>query len=357
MNIVKKEVFFPVEAEDLSLLEFQTFEEVKPYWQDLNQNYKANELALDWKANKLIWDNFYRKRGSKLKIIVGFLNRQCVGIFPLFWIEKDPTEPSGWYLSEDFIISREYFCHPSTIHSFIDFLPPHSSDDMSCFYSPVHHERFSRASGGVVELRDSQEEYLQSLKKKSRHTLKRTLEMNSDLAVQIDFKIRWNEIQRILKSQINNWMRKAELIDHDYFIYSSNKIKTDLLLLSRAQEMGKLIALYFYLEGNLISANFAALRETDRIDDYLCLRDCGGEHSWRGLGIFAILKNMEVSRSLGIRYYDFSSCLKDYKKKFINIESSFYFLHYSGGRVQKNPEVTPGNERFECATFDQVTNG
>lgn len=357
MNASQGQILCRNEAQEFFVCEFQTFEDIRSHWLELNRSYKANELALDWEANKLIWDSFYKKRKAGLKFTAGFQKGRCVGIFPLFWIEKDPTEPPGWYLSDDFIISREYFCYPDKIHLFADHLSPHSSDDLSCFYTPLVSDRFSLAPGGVVELKQSQDEYLQSLKKKSRHTFRRTLDMNSDLTVQVDCQIRWREIRTVLKSQIDNWMKKAESVSVDYFFYSRDKIRTDLLLMSRAQAMGKLIALYFYCGRNLIAANFAVRRENDRIDDYICLRDCREEYARRGLGIFAILKNMEVCRNLGIRYYDLSACLKDYKRKFINVDSFFYFLPRTGEDAGRPLPARTGIEPSEAAVGDHPFHG
>ncbi|MFH2041106.1 MAG: hypothetical protein ABIJ35_01150, partial [Acidobacteriota bacterium] len=109
-----------------------------------------------------------------------------------------------------------------------------------------------------------------------------------------------------------------------------------------------LISHYFYEGDCLIAANFAVRRENDRVDDYLCLRDCGEKQAWRGLGIYAILFNMEFSRSLGIRWYDLSACVREYKRKFINMESSFIY--------RESPEYFLRCEVFESAEDDPDRN-
>ncbi|MBN1273360.1 MAG: hypothetical protein JXB26_13920 [Candidatus Aminicenantes bacterium] len=180
----------------------------------------------------------------------------------------------------------------------------------------------------MIDLKENQDEYFQSLRKKSRHNLKRTLQINNDIRVERDHRVRWEEIKKILKIQLDYWLTKNGSTDKSYYRYSRDKISSTLILMDRASEMGKLIALYFYQDKKLIAANFSVRRENNRVDDYLCLRDCREEQNWRGLGILAILKNMEICRSLGIRYYDLSSCISEYKKKFLNMESSYFYLDY-----------------------------
>lgn len=314
--------------EVLKILTFDSYDEAKPFWLELNQSYKSNELTVDWAAHKLIWDHFYKGRGFKLNIIVGVENENCIGIFPLIAGDSNENSMPYWSLSEDFIIAREYFCPPDKIHKFAEYLPSHFSDDMSCFYIPEKTQYFCRAIGGVIDVKSSQEEYFQTLKKKARHTLKRTYKINADIEVVADSKIHWDKIQGVLKHQIDYWQKKNGLTIQEDFNYSRDKIYTDLMLMGRAEEMGKLISLYFYLKGELVATNFSVRREQIRVDDYLCLRNCQEEFSWRGLGIFAILKNIEHCRNLGICYYDLSSCLTDYKKKFLNTAIYYYFFPY-----------------------------
>ena len=244
-------------------------------------------------------------------------------------------------LSDDFIIAREYFCLPERLTQILGLLPPHYCDDLSCFYQPPHLEVFASAPGGVVDLKESEGEYLQSLKKKSRHTLRHTLAVNADLRVESDTRMRWDDIQEILKHQLDYWVQKNGIISSTYAEYSRDKITTDLILMERAEEMGRLIAHYYYDGGTLLAANFAVRREEDRVDDYLCLRDCRDAQGWRGLGIFAILTNMNFCRSQGIRWYDLSACVKDYKRKFMNQESRYYFKSYPEYplRSEKTEEV------------------
>jgi hypothetical protein len=308
----------------VELYKFYSYKEVKPFWEKLNRSYKSNELTVDWTAHKIIWDNFYARRNSRLMIVVGMSRGKCIGIFP--FISEGLLDPPIWSISEDFIIGQEYFCHPSKIHLFRNLLPEHMNDDMSCFYTPSHSEFFCHTPGGVVDLKDSQQEYFRSLSKKYRHSLNWVLNQNVDIEVRVDHRLHPEEIQGILSSQLDYWLKKnGDKFEGDKF-YSRDKINTDLKLMQLAQEMGKLVALYFYLDGELVAANFSVTRENDRIDDYLCLRNCQEEFAHRSLGFLAILKNMEYCRTLGIRYYDLSSCMADYKKKFINTNFFYYYL-------------------------------
>ena len=332
----------------LEVAVYTSYEAVKPYWEEINRTYKGGELTLDWEAHSLIWESFYKKRGEELRIFVGVEEGHCIGIIPLIRVDNDPVDPPRWTFSDDFIISREYLCSAENAGRMLACLPPHFSDDLSCFYQPVGDEFFSRAPGGVVDLKESEEEYLQSLRKKARHTLRRTRTLNTDLFVESDNRIRWAEIQDIFLSQTDYWIHKNMVITPAYADYSRDKLVVDLLLMGRAETMGKLISHYFYEGDCLIGANFAVRRENDRVDDYLCLRDCGVKQAWRGLGIYAILFNMEFCRSQGIRWYDLSACVREYKRKFINMESSFIYREY--------PEYSLRCEVFESAEDDPDRN-
>ena len=64
--------------------------------------------------------------------------------------------------------------------------------------------------------------------------------------------------------------------------------------------------------------------------------------------IYAILFNMEFCRSQGIRWYDLSACVREYKRKFINMESSFIYREY--------PEYSLRCEVFESTEDDPDRN-
>jgi hypothetical protein len=332
--------------EELCLSEFSSLEEVRPFWEELNRTYKEGELTLDWKSHALIYDNFYREQGVALKIFIVFEGKRCIGIFPMMWLDNDPIDPPRLTLSDDFIIAREYFCPPEKLQLAMQYLPPHYVDDLSCFYQPEETDLFSRSPGGIVDLMDSEEAYLQSLRKKARHTLKRTLNLNADLKTEFDTYVRHEEIQNVLKHQLDYWIQKNSVISSAYVEYSRKKVVTDLILMDRAAEMGKLIAHYYYDGETLVAANFSVRREKDRVDDYLCLRDCREQQGWRGLGIFAILTNMNFCRREGIRWYDLSACVKDYKKKFMNRESFFYFRAYPEYPINRDPGLDEGEVSY-----------
>jgi hypothetical protein len=314
----------------MKILSLSSYDDVKPFWMELSQTYKNGELSLDWKANKLIWDYFYKNRNFQLNIIVGIQDGCCIGIFPLLFGDHDMNSIPFWSFNDDFIISKEYFCPPEDVHRFLEHLPPHLCDDISCFYIPEKQQYFSRTVRGLVDTKPSQEEYFQSVKKKYRHDFRRTWKMNADVNVVADNRLREDKIRYLLKQYLDYWRQKNGSVSENYIRYSSDKILTDLLLMRRAEELGRLIVLYFYLEEQLVAANFSVRREGDRVDDYLCLRNSQEHLSSRGLGIFAILRNIEHCRQNGIKYYDLSSCLGDYKRKFVNMQTFFYFIVNSG---------------------------
>ncbi|MGB3862945.1 MAG: GNAT family N-acetyltransferase [Candidatus Aminicenantaceae bacterium] len=314
----------------MKILNLNSYDDARLFWMELSRNYKNGELTLDWTANKLIWDQFYRNRNFLLNIIVGIQDGCCTGIFPLIFGDHDMNGIPYWSFNDDFIISKEYFCPPEEIHRFLKHLPPHLCDDLSCFYVPEKTHHFYRAARGLVDMKPSQEEYFQSLKKKYRHDMRRTWKKNEDVEVFADNRLHEDKIKAVLECHLDYWRQKNGAVSEEYISYSRDKILTDLLLLRRAEELGKLIALYFYLEGELVAANFSIQREQDRVDDYLCLRNSRDHFSSRGLGFFAILKNMEHCRQMGIKYYDLSSCLNDYKRKFVNMLTFSYLMPFDG---------------------------
>jgi hypothetical protein len=303
----------------IRILELASYEDAAPYWADLERTYRSGELTLDLTAHRIVWDGFYRERGAVLRILAALDGGSCVGIFPLLHTADDA--PGSWTFTDDFLIAREYFCPPDRIHEVLPLLPPHLADDLSCFYEPTVAEGFVRVPGAIIELHESREAYLASLAKKARQQLRHNWQANADLSVEVDGRVRHEEIGALTARYLEYWTAKCGG-DPARVAYSTDKVRTDLALMDRASQMRKLVALYLRLDGALVAANFAVLREDDRVDDYLCLRDAS--HGQRGLGIYAVLRNMEECRARGVRYYDLSAWITEYKKKFLNADRSFH---------------------------------
>lgn len=334
----------PPSPADLHLLHLTSFELVAPYWEELSRTYKGGELVLDLAAHALIWERFHAPRDHELLFVVALQGRRCVGIFPLHRSSADPFCTSHWSLSDDVFIAREYFCPPAVLPLVADLLPPHAAEDMSCFYTPAAPDRFVRSPGGVVDLGASEEAYLAGLRHGPRQHLRRTLRANADLRVDNDIRVRSDELADLWRVHLDRWGNKRDGLDPAYSAYCRDKSQADLALMGRAAEMGRLLALYLYLGDELVAANFSVRREHDRVDDYLCVRN-GAEHlAHRGLGIFAILQNMELCRQLGVRFYDLSSCRAPYKQKFDNMRSEYYSLTYPGIPTERGqaPPPPPG---------------
>jgi len=305
----------------LTVRELETYHDALPYWRELEQVYRSGELTFDLEAHRIIWEGFYRARGAALKIVAVLDGGRCIGLFPLLHTNEDAR--GSWTFTDDFLIAREYFCPPARIHEVLPLLPPHLADDLSCFYVPRVADGFVRVPGAVIDLRESREAYLGSLAKKPRQQLRRTWEANADLRVEEDSRVRREVIGPLVERYLDYWKSKSGG-DAGRVAYSRDKVATDLTLMERAAALGKLVALYFSLNGELVAANFAALRERDRVDDYLCLRNAADELAARGIGIYAVLRNMESCRARGVRYYDLSAWVTEYKRKFLNAERFFY---------------------------------
>jgi hypothetical protein len=303
---------------------FSGWPDVRPYWEELNRTYKAGELALDLRAHEIIWDRFLGPRGYELQIHVVLEGDRCVGIFPMSRSHVDPFGTPFWSLSDDFVIAREYFCPEERIHEAIELLPPHFSDDMSCFYRPADTGRFQEGLGGVIDLKGSREVYLASLRGSARRDLLQTFRRNADLRIEVDSRVEAGEIAPLLEKYLRYRMRRCGDSRPGYYEYSRDKILCDLALMERAEEMSRLVALYLRLDDELVAANFSVRREADRVDDYLCIRTDDAVHAKRGLGIFAILANMDLCRSMGVRFYDMSASGAAYKTKFANSVRTYY---------------------------------
>jgi hypothetical protein len=142
--------------------------------------------------------------------------------------------------------------------------------------------------------------------------------LNQDLEVVADHMVREALVADLREKYIDYWIKKVQQRPKSDTEDSRTKIEMDFAVFQRAEEMGKLVALYIFHESKLIAANFAVLREHNRVDDYLCLRDTDRVYSKRRLGILAIIKNMQFCRWLGVRYYDLSDFRAAYKDGFIN---------------------------------------
>ncbi len=328
----------PPDAEPpLRVLRFSRWPEVRPFWEELNRTYKGGELALDYRAHELIWERFLEPRGYDLEVHVVLEGDRCIGIFPLSRSLRDPFGTTFWSLSDDFIIAREYFCPEDRIHRVIERIPPHFADDMSCFYRPADATGFQEEPGGVIDVKESREAYLASLRGSARRDFLHTYRMNADVCIETDTRVRSVELAPLLERYLEYRKKVSRDSGAAHFEYSRDKVLCDLALMQRAEEMSRLVALYFRLNGEFVAANFSVLRETDRVDDYLCVRTDEAAHAKRGLGIFAILANMDVCRGLGVRFYDMSANRASYKTKFANITMSYLFRRHE---VDGLPEST-----------------
>jgi CelD/BcsL family acetyltransferase involved in cellulose biosynthesis len=308
-----------------------TYEQARSCWEELARRRGSGELCLDWQAHRIIWECFYAPRGAELRVYVALQTGRPVGVVPLLRTLEDRERGGPWIFTDDFLLAREYFCEPSLLPRLLPLLPEHLADDLSCFQVPPPQSRdcFEACAGAIAELRESQDDYLASLSGRHRRQLRSVWERNRDLAVELDHRVRREQIGELLEAYLGYW-RERFPGEEQRQAYSRDKVRTDLALMERAAEMGRLLALYFRLEGRLVAANFAVLHGQDRLDDYLCLRE--PREQTRGLGNFAILANMEEARKAGVRWYDLSAILSDYKRRFLNTQAVFYRWRYAGRR-------------------------
>jgi hypothetical protein len=305
-----------------------TYEQARPYWEKLACSMPSEELCRDWQAHRIIWESFYAPRGAELRVHVAQEAGRLAGIVPLLLTREDREHGGPWTFTDDFLLAREYFCEPSLLPRLLPLLPEHLADDLSCFAAPAPetYGLFEACPGAIAAMGESREAYFASLPGRHRRQLRAVWERNRDLAVEPDRRVRREQIGELLEAYLEHW-RERFPGQAERQAYSRDKVATDLALLERAAEMGRLLALYFRLDGRLVAANFSVFHGRDRLDDYLCLRDPGEQA--RGLGIFAILANMEEARKAGVRWYDLSAILSDYKRRFLNTRAVFYRWRYS----------------------------
>jgi hypothetical protein len=311
----------------MEILILSSYEEAFPYWQRLAGGCRAAELCLDWQAHRIVWESFYAPRGAQLRVYVALEAGRPIGIVPLLLTSEDRERGGPWTFTDDFLLAREYFCPTSLLPQLLPLLPEHLADDLSCFEPPPaqFQERFEACPGAIADLGPSQEAYFGSLPGRHRRQLRAVWERNRDLDVQADRQVRRGLFEELLEAYLGYWRdRLAGAKERQD--YSREKVGTDLALMERAAEMGRLLALYVRLNGRLVAANFSVFHGQDRLDDYLCLRD--PRESGRGLGNFAILANMEEARKAGVRWYDLSAILSDYKRRFLNTRAVFYRWRY-----------------------------
>jgi hypothetical protein len=313
----------------VEILTLRSYEEAFPYWERLASGYRCGELCLDWEAHRIIWDRFYAPRGAELRVYVALESGSPAGIVPLLLTPEDRENGGPWTFTDDFLIAREYFCPPALLPRLLPLLPEHLADDLSCFESPPPQVRegFEACPGAIVELRDSQEAYFASLPGRHRRQLRAVWERNRDLTVEADRRVHGERIEALREGYLGHW-RERFPGQAERQAYSRDKVATDLALMDRAEQMGRLLALYLSLDGRLVAANFAVFHGQDRLDDYLCLRD--PREQARGLGNFAILANMQEARRAGVRWYDLSAILSDYKRRFLNTRALFYRWRQQG---------------------------
>jgi hypothetical protein len=341
----------------MDLVESDSYDDVKPFWEQLNRTYKNCELTVDWEIHRQVWNLYYKENGYSLNILVGFEKQKCIGLIPFLSKNKTEGKKQICTFGEESIIAREYFSPPNKIHQFIPYFPTHTSSDLSCFYTPACTQYFTKFSGSIIDLKGSEEEYYRSLNKKKRYALVRNARDNSDIEIKVYGTINDEEIMELKEKYTHYWVVKNVLNDNSDEINSEDIIIIDFYLLKRAEEMGKLIALHFYLNKKLVAVNYSVRREKNRVDDYLCIRDTDEKYSHRGLGIYAIIKNMEHCRKLGIRYYDLSDFVSAYKRKFINTDMYYYVLPNGELQSTTNSATSDIRRSREQEVFETVLEG
>jgi hypothetical protein len=316
----------------MEILILPAYEEARPYWEQLAGTFRSRELCRDWQAHRIIWESFYAPRGAELRVYVALEAGRPIGIVPLLLTREDRERGGPWTFTDDFLLAREYFCPPSLLPRLLPLLPEHLADDLSCFEAPPAPKvrtLFEACPGAIAELGDSQEAYFASLPGRHRRQLRAVWERNRDLTVETDRRVRRELLGELLEGYLGYWRDRFPDVKERQD-YSCDKVRTDLALMERAAEMGRLLSLYLRLDGRLVAANFSVLHGQDRLDDYLCLRD--PREQARGLGNFAILANMEEARKAGLRWYDLSAILSEYKRRFLNTQAVFYRWRHESGQ-------------------------
>lgn len=288
-----------------------TYEEAEPLWRHLQKSPRYDELVYDYEVHQRLWERYHSKYSSELRILAGFEGGACRGVIPFFRMDN-----GKWIFSEDCLIGRDYLCAPSRLRYFIPHFPPHFAEELKPASGKIMGRGFSTVPVARIEGFAGMAEYLGRMCKKDRYNLRRVLRQNQDLRIKVDSRIATEEIGPLTAQYLEYWTTKNRPVD-DPWDRPLIRHGIDMIILKRAEELGKLLALYFYEKDRLVAANFSVLRGKNEVDDYLCLRDMSEEMLPRSLGSYAILRNLEVASSRGVRSYDLSLGTMHCKSRFL----------------------------------------
>ena len=295
--------------------------------------------------------------------LVGRLGDKIVGVIPLFQdvdvaADQKIHRQYDWVGMEDFVGFTPSVL-PEYLEQFIHHLPPVQTYDISVAYKPTNTlGLFEESTSWAIDLScySNLQEYLDDMKAKPRSSLTKSLRDNADINVEPiilphrgvaswvreKFKNSYEDYWvrcdiRDAKQEVEN--QKSLGLQHQrlYPWYPELKETPSVVTMQDFMETLSqfaycgLVGLDFQLNGKTVAANFSLHNEhTGEFTDYICVRDPNNaEIATRGLGIFAIVKNIEEAIKRKARWYNLSDGPQPYKKKFIIPEKPVTYTRFS----------------------------
>lgn len=238
------------------------------------------------------------------------------------WLVTDANNPTfcgleldlWWFFGSQTYPGLQLLCLPSLLVSLLPFFPATHDNYLftPSFYPYVYTvERVSEAIN--LTPHTSFSDYLQSLPTKDFKTLRDNLKKNSDCAVTI---LRPSELCEAQRNEIAGLVTKYadfwKARDTHYGNFIPYLVTSTFDAFSESS-----VVMLIYKSDVLVAVNLAHIVNNTTVVDMVCLRDpTEADTRKRGLGIFAILKNIEYAIQQGYKTYWFTDGSQSYKQQF-----------------------------------------
>jgi hypothetical protein len=290
---------------------------VEVYW----RSYFSRKTVLhDYDLACVVEDAIYEYGTVDVSVVV-FLEQDVVkGIFPISHEIHDDGRNFWTYYPSITFIAGQVTIDPSCWEYLPSVLPrPFLLQESSW---KDYHNSFpawvTSSPSNVVDISSSSlDNYLASLSKKHRSKLRNCLNRNDDIKVIVGEPAN-GEFANLKSLYHTHCLERYK--DSNELCYFQYQMGIFPAIFEKAQELGQLVVLKFYLEDRLVAVNYSIL-DDDSVYDYICYRD--PSLTSRSLGLFAILENIRYIQEHHpeCKYYDLASGF-EYKSKFLNCEKS-----------------------------------
>lgn len=280
-----------------------------------------------------------------MRFVVAMFGDSVLGILPLFLDWNNPKYESWSFLGSLWACEYVPPCPPDVFVKLLPYCPALYEPLLSVHWFAKTGLQSVTDTSGCFKLPCTFSAYLQGLPTKVRGNFCRCLRRNSDLQVGIG---------------IPDTPQLAELIS-DYTKYCEGALDSPAMRQSLAfpqqiklfetlSKGGQVLSsskdsqvLSFWEGDRLLAVNYAwCNRATHTTVDSLCLRRTDLSTKKRGIGIYAILKNIQSAIIRGDRHYSLASGGQEYKRQFSAGSPAMSYLFRTGSEA----DVLLGNTGF-----------